>query len=104
MSAHSQENWAAGTSHISTGHLPSADTVESSVKEAHERFRSNKDGQNSQVYPALARVRRDLFGICVVGTTSNVFAVGDSDYEFAIMSVSKPFVMALVCGAIGPEE
>lgn len=104
MSTHLQDDRSAETSYISTGHLPSADTVESLVKEAHSRFRSNNEGQNSQVYPALARVPSDLFGICVVGTTGNIFAVGDSDYEFTIMSVSKPFVMALVCGVIGPEE
>jgi glutaminase len=84
--------------------LPSAETVGSLVAEAFARFKSNSDGQNSQVYPALARVRADLFGICVVGTTGNVYAVGDSDYEFTIMSVSKPFIFALVCELLGPEE
>src|SRR5690606_31887277 len=29
---------------------------------------------------------------------------GDAAREFAIMSVSKPFVLALVCAAIGAEE
>ncbi len=46
----------------------------------------------------------DLFGICVVGTTGGVSGVGDDDRPFAIMSVAKPFVFALVCQAIGPEE
>jgi glutaminase len=39
----------------------------------------------------------------VVGTSSATFAVGDADYEFTIMSVSKPFVFALVCELIGPD-
>jgi glutaminase len=73
------------------------------VAEAHERFKSNTDGKNSNVYPALARVPSDLFGICVVGTSGNVYAVGDTDHEFSIMSVSKPFVFALVCQEMGPE-
>jgi glutaminase len=90
--------------YVSTGHLPSADVVEALVKDAYERFKSNTDGQNSLVYPALARVKSDLFGICVVSTIGDVFAVGDSEYEFTIMSVSKPFVMALVCGVLGPDE
>src|SRR5207249_3979403 len=30
-------------------------------------------------------------------------AAGDAEHEFAIMSVSKPFVFALVCEALGPE-
>jgi glutaminase len=49
-------------------------------------------------------VQSELFGICVVGTSGNVYAVGDAEHEFSIMSVSKPFVFALVCQAIGPEE
>jgi glutaminase len=40
----------------------------------------------------------------VVGTSGNVYAVGDAEYEFTIMSVSKPFVFALVCEALGAEE
>src|SRR5262249_57920597 len=41
---------------------------------------------------------------CIVGTTGRVYAAGDIDYEFTIMSVSKPFVFALVCETIGPEQ
>jgi glutaminase len=98
-------NSSGSQSHyVSTGHLPSPDQVKRLVEEAHAKFKSNKDGQNSQVYPALARVPSDLFGICVVGTSGNVYAVGDTDHEFSIMSVSKPFVFALVCERLGPEE
>jgi glutaminase len=58
----------------------------------------------SQVYPALARVPGDMFGICVVGTNGASYGVGDAAYEFTIMSVSKPFVFALLCQSLGPEE
>jgi glutaminase len=95
---------SAGSSYVSTGHLPSPDMVKGLVAEAFERYRSNTAGQNSQVYPALARVPSNLFGICVVGTNGTVYAVGDSGYEFTIMSVSKPFIFALVCEALGHEE
>jgi glutaminase len=90
--------------YISTGHLPEPETVQKLVSEAQRRFQSNADGNNSQVYPALARVPHDLFGVCVVGTSGRVYAAGDTDHEFSIMSVSKPFVFALVCETIGPEE
>src|SRR5262245_50256882 len=95
---------APGASYISTGHLPPADHVRALVAEAHHRFKSNTEGQNSQVYPALARVPGNLFGVCEVGTNGAVYAVGDSDYEFTIMSVSKPFIFALVCEHLGPDE
>ena len=90
--------------YISTGHLPTNEMVTALVAEAHARYKSNTDGTNSQVYPALARVPSDLFGVCVVGTSGRVYAVGDTDYEFSIMSVSKPFLFALVCQEIGPEQ
>jgi glutaminase len=74
------------------------------VDEAYETYKSVTEGKNSEVYPALARVPSDLFGVCVVGTSGHVYAVGDAEHEFTIMSVSKPFVFALVCEAIGHEE
>ncbi len=74
------------------------------VNDAYERFCSDRGGEVSSVYPALARVSPDLFGVCVVGTSGNAYAAGDEDAEFSIMSVSKPFVFALVAQAIGVEE
>jgi glutaminase len=84
--------------------LPPPEQVNALVASAHRQFRSDTDGENSQAYPALASVSSELFGVCVAGTGGSVFAVGDTDYEFAIMSVSKPFVFALVCQAAGVEE
>ncbi|HVH03989.1 MAG TPA: glutaminase A [Amaricoccus sp.] len=90
-----------GDGYVSTGRLPPPDHVRQLVDEAHARFGSVTQGEVSGVYPALARVPADLFGICVVGTEGAVHAVGDADHAFAIMSVSKPFVFALVCDVIG---
>jgi glutaminase len=87
--------------YVSTGHLPSADRISTLIHQAHERFSSMESGQVSQIYPALARVPGDLFGICVVGTNGRVVSVGDAEHEFTIMSVSKPFLFALICDLIG---
>lgn len=89
---------------VSTGHLPPAANVQRLIDEAHHRFRSDLSGDNSQVYPALVRVPSDLFGICVVGTSGALFGAGDIEHEFSIMSVSKPFVFALVCQHMGPRQ
>lgn len=86
---------------VSTGQLPDRETVRTLVNEAHQRFLTNEEGHNSTVYPALARVPASLFGICVVGTGGDLHCVGDAEHEFTIMSVSKPFVFALICGAMG---
>lgn len=94
---------ARSPSYVSTGHLPPPDLIASLVAEAHETYKSNPDGKNSQVYPALARVPNDLFGICVAGVGGQLFEIGNSDHEFTIMSVSKPFVFALVCEALGAD-
>jgi len=104
MSSPHQSEKPTGFPFVSTGHLPTPETVQSLLAEAHARFKSNTEGENSQVYPALARVPRDLFGICVVETSGGVYAVGDTNHEFSIMSVSKPFVFALVCQEMGAEQ
>ena len=104
MNALSQNNQSVDAGYVSTGHLPPDEQVAALIVEAHNQFKANTDGHNSQVYPALARVPSDLFGICVVGTSGSVYAVGDSDYEFTIMSVSKPFIFALVCEVLGHQE
>jgi glutaminase len=88
---------------VSTGELPAPELVRSLVAEAYERYRTNAEGESSRVYPALARVPIDLFGVCVAGNSGNVYSGGDADYEFSIMSVSKPFVFALVCQSLGAE-
>src|SRR5262245_59369586 len=90
--------------YISTGRLPDAGVVQDLVREAYARFRSNNEGENSKVYPALERAPSDLFGVCIADTGGQIYVAGDTDYDFTIMSVSKPFVSALVCDVIGPEE
>ena len=95
---------AAGVGYVSTGHLPDAGDVQRAVEEAYQRYRELPGGRVAQVYPALARVPAGLFGICVAGTSGRLYQVGDASHLFAIMSVAKPFVFALVCEACGAED
>jgi glutaminase len=74
------------------------------VDEAYRMYRSETGGENSQTYPALARVPGGLFGICVAGVSGSIYRAGDTGHEFTIMSVAKPFVFALVCEVLGDEE
>jgi glutaminase len=92
------------TRFVSTGALPPAPRVQALVAAAYERYRGNTQGATSQVYPALARVEPSLFGVCIVGADGAVAGAGDTEVEFAIMSVAKPFVFALVCALVGPAE
>jgi glutaminase len=95
---------ATDVSPVSTGRLPLPERVRALLYAAHERFRTNTEGSNSDVYPALLAVPRDLFGLCIAGVDGALCAVGDAAYPFAIMSVSKPFVFALVCHALGAQQ
>ncbi len=92
------------TDAINTGHLPSPELVSGLVNEAYDRFKITDKGTVADYIPALAAVPRDLFGICVVGTNGAIHGIGDTSYEFSIQSVSKPFVFALICQAIGEDE
>lgn len=88
---------------VSTGHLPAAERVTALVAEAHELYRPIDDGDVADYIPALARASRHLFGLCVVDVSGAVHSAGDSNYEFSIQSISKPFVFALICQEIGAE-
>ncbi|MEX0269634.1 glutaminase A [Leptolyngbyaceae cyanobacterium UHCC 1019] len=92
------------SSPISTGHLPSSDRVTTLVAQARDRFHSVDQGKVADYIPALAQVSRELFGVCVVGVDGSIHAAGDTDYQFSIQSVSKPFVFALICQVIGEDE
>jgi glutaminase len=88
---------------VSTGHLPDPDRVRRLVDAAHAQFRSNDQGRTASHHPGLAAVPRDLFGICVADVDGALHSVGDALHPFAIMSIAKPFVFALVCQAHGAE-
>jgi glutaminase len=78
--------------------------VQLAVDEAHRAYRAEVSGANSRVYPALARVPGDLFGVCLAGIDGRVYRSGDTGHAFTMMSVAKPFVFALVCELLGAEQ
>src|SRR3954454_10226834 len=58
----------------------------------------------SQVYPVLAEADPDAFGLAVVSVSGEQVLAGDARTPFTVMSVSKPFVFALVAQSVGVEE
>ncbi len=82
----------------------SADEVHRSVEGAYARFRGITAGRNADYIPVLAEVPSDLFAVSVVTTCGTLCQAGDYDRPFTIQSVSKPFVFALICQAIGEDE
>lgn len=88
---------------VSTGELPPRDVVEAALADAHERYRSVREGIVATYIPALAGADPDWFGACITGVSGETFERGDTDIVFSIQSISKVFVFALVCDAIGVE-
>ena len=93
-----------GTGRVSTGALPPDTDVQALVSAGYERYRHLEEGAVADYIPALAAASPSAFGVCVAGVHGRLFSVGDADQEFAIESVSKLFVFALVCHTLGHEE
>ena len=92
------------TSAVSTGELPVPEVVQLLLAEVHDLYRSLDEGAVADYIPALANADPSLFGVSIFGVGGRSFSVGDSDHRFSIQSISKAFVFALVCDAIGHEE
>lgn len=69
MHMHLDIDEATALSSLSTGHLPTAELVRTLVVEAYERFKSVGEGKVADYIPALAKVPRDFFGVCVSVST-----------------------------------
>lgn len=88
---------------VFTGALPGWADVQLSVDEAHGEYRWHEDGVVADYIPVLAEADPDWFGVAVAQTNGRVHGSGDCDVEFTIQSISKAFVFALVCDAIGHD-
>src|SRR3954470_6931181 len=106
LTMHDQSTFdeASMSSRVSTGELPRSEEIRDVVTDAYERFRMNSEGTVADYIPVLAGASPDWFGISVVGVRGGSFEAGDVGIAFSIQSVSKPFVFALVCEAIGYGE
>jgi glutaminase len=93
----SQDPW------ISTGQLLREEVVRELVEEAHRRYAPVAEGKLADYIPALATANPNHFGLCVAATNGMLFEAGDSRQPLTIQSLSKPFVFALVCQAIGED-
>lgn len=81
---------------------PDTSRIQSALNEAHQRFAPVTDGKNADYIPYLAGVDSKLFGLAVVTADGEILTVGDSDYPFAIESISKVFTLSLALQQNGP--
>ena len=83
---------------------PRKEQVESVVRDAYEKFRSDTTGKNADYIPYLAQVDSKLFGVAVVTTDNQVFSLGDVEYSFSIQSISKVYTLALAMEELGADK
>ncbi len=86
---------------VSTGHLPTEAVVRELVSDAHRRFQAVGEGKVASYIPALATADPSAFGLCVATTAGQLIAAGQASVPFSIQSLSKPFLYALICEAVG---
>jgi glutaminase len=67
-------------------------------------FAGVDEGAVVDYIPALAGQRPDLFALAFAGIDGSLTASGDATIPFSLQSISKPFVFALVCQALGTDE
>lgn len=87
----------------STGDLPAATRIDELLVEAHRRYSDHADGAVADYIPILAEAEPSSFGLALVEVDGDAHSVGDARLPFSIQSISKAFVFALVCEAIGHE-
>jgi glutaminase len=69
----------------------------------HEKHQALDEGTVAAYIPELAKADPEWFGICIVSTDGYAYAVGESDRQFTMQSVSKPAVYAAALADRGRE-
>jgi glutaminase len=80
-----------------------ASELKTAVAAAHAAAKQVSGGANASYIPFLASVPSGLLGVAAVTADGQVFTAGDTDYGFAIESISKVFTLALAMESFGPE-
>lgn len=74
------------------------------LHELHAKYKDDVSGNLASYIPELTKANPANFGIVIATADGQVYAVGDSDTEFTIQSVSKPFVYGLALEDHGMEH
>jgi glutaminase len=86
-----------------TNEFDLASPIQDFLAELHRKCAADNDGEVATYIPELAKADPDWFGICIVTANGSVYEIGDTQQEFTIQSISKPFVYGLALEDNGRE-
>lgn len=75
--------------------MSDAKKLQQAVDQAYTLYHTFGGGQNADYIPFLANVPSQLAGVAIVTCEGDVYCAGDSDYRFALESISKVCTLAL---------
>lgn len=77
--------------------------LKEAVQAAYAQHHAAPGGENASYIPYLANVPSTLSGLAAVTVNGDIVAAGDSDFRFAIESISKVCTLALALEDVGPD-
>jgi glutaminase len=77
--------------------------IQDAVQSVYEKYKDVRDGEVATYIPELAKAKPDDFGICLATVEGQVFSVGDSQQEFTIQSICKPFAFLMALEEFGRD-
>ncbi|MGH3584953.1 MAG: glutaminase A [Pseudonocardia sp.] len=89
---------------VGTGAVPAAPHIDDLLAEAYEHAARHREGAVADYIPILAGADPEAFGLCVADVDGGLHELGDTRTPFSIQSISKAFVYALLCDALGHER
>lgn len=84
--------------------MSSSNSIESLLKEVYDKLSPLSEGNVADYIPELAKANASDFGIVVAMANGNIYQVGDTNKEFTIQSISKPFAYGLALQDLGEDH
>jgi glutaminase len=77
--------------------------IQETLQNVYEKYKDVRDGEVASYIPELAKAKPDDFGITLATVDGQVFSVGDSQREFTIQSICKPFAFLMALEEFGRD-
>ncbi|MEM9399090.1 MAG: glutaminase A [Verrucomicrobiota bacterium] len=75
--------------------LSTSSPIRDYLNALYDTYLDEKSGEVASYIPELAKANPDWFGIAIITMDGHVYEVGDTNIDFTIQSISKPFVYGL---------